>query len=86
MPAFRRSKARAKSLALARQTQQQAAAACGSLHRMFSVVSSAAARLRLGVLLNQPGLMGLQEHPSCLHLINNACPSVSNRIVDSGSV
>ncbi|XP_063246232.1 rho guanine nucleotide exchange factor TIAM2 isoform X3 [Prinia subflava] len=37
MPAFRRSKARAKSLALARKTQQQAAAACGSLHRMFSV-------------------------------------------------
>ncbi|XP_021387755.2 rho guanine nucleotide exchange factor TIAM2 isoform X2 [Lonchura striata] len=37
MPAFRRSKARAKSLALARKTQQQAAAAYGSLHRMFSV-------------------------------------------------
>lgn len=43
MPAFRRSKTRAKSLALARKTQQQAAAAYGSLHRMFSVVSSAAA-------------------------------------------
>nr|XP_021387755.1 T-lymphoma invasion and metastasis-inducing protein 2 isoform X2 [Lonchura striata domestica] len=37
MPAFRRSKARAKSLALARKTQQQAAAAYGSLHRMFSM-------------------------------------------------
>ncbi|XP_037987846.1 T-lymphoma invasion and metastasis-inducing protein 2 isoform X3 [Motacilla alba alba] len=37
MPAFRRSKTRAKSLALARKTQQQAAAAYGSLHRMFSV-------------------------------------------------
>ncbi|XP_030800115.1 T-lymphoma invasion and metastasis-inducing protein 2 isoform X3 [Camarhynchus parvulus] len=37
MPAFRRSKARAKSLALARKTQQQAAAAYGSLHRMLSV-------------------------------------------------
>ncbi|XP_005043723.1 PREDICTED: T-lymphoma invasion and metastasis-inducing protein 2 isoform X2 [Ficedula albicollis] len=36
MPAFRRSKSRAKSLALARKTQQQAAAAYGSLHRMFS--------------------------------------------------
>lgn len=39
MPAFRRSKTRAKSLALARKTQQQAAAAYGSLHRMFSMVS-----------------------------------------------
>lgn len=47
MPAFRRSKARAKSLALARKTQQQAAAAYGSLHRMFSMVSSAAARVKL---------------------------------------
>ncbi|XP_014123272.1 rho guanine nucleotide exchange factor TIAM2 isoform X4 [Zonotrichia albicollis] len=37
MPAFRRSKARAKSLALARKTQQQAAAAYGSLHRMLSM-------------------------------------------------
>ncbi|XP_015476189.1 T-lymphoma invasion and metastasis-inducing protein 2 isoform X4 [Parus major] len=37
MPAFRRSKTRAKSLALARKTQQQAAAAYGSLHRMLSV-------------------------------------------------
>ncbi|XP_015713733.2 T-lymphoma invasion and metastasis-inducing protein 2 isoform X3 [Coturnix japonica] len=37
MPAFRRSKTRAKSLALARKTQQQAAAAYGSLHRMFSM-------------------------------------------------
>lgn len=53
MPAFRRSKTRAKSLALARKTQQQAAAAYGSLHRMFSVVSSAAAWVKLGgVLLN----------------------------------
>lgn len=48
MPAFRRSKTRAKSLALARKTQQQAAAAYGSLHRMFSVVSSAAAWVKLG--------------------------------------
>ncbi|XP_056343211.1 rho guanine nucleotide exchange factor TIAM2 isoform X3 [Oenanthe melanoleuca] len=37
MPAFRRSKSRARSLALARKTQQQAAAAYGSLHRMLSV-------------------------------------------------
>lgn len=49
MPAFRRSKTRAKSLALARKTQQQAAAAYGSLHRMFSMVSSAAAAGRAGV-------------------------------------
>lgn len=50
MPAFRRSKTRAKSLALARKTQQQAAAAYGSLHRMFSVVSSA--WLQPGLLLH----------------------------------
>lgn len=86
MPAFRRSKTRAKSLALARKTQQQAAAAYGSLHRMLSVVSSAAAWLQLGVLLNQAEVMGLQEHPSCLYLINNGCPSISNQIMDSGNV
>lgn len=86
MPAFRRSKARAKSLALARKTQQQAAAARGSLHRMLSVVSSAAAWLQLGVLLNQPGVMGLQQYPSCLYLINNDCPSISSEIMDSGNV
>lgn len=86
MPAFRRSKTRAKSLALARKTQQQAAAAYGSLHRMLSVVSSAAAWLQLGVLLNQAEVMGLQEHPSCLYLINNDCPSISNQIMDSGNV